>query len=405
MKSFICAALVAVAYGQEVESFLQENTFQAPTAATWPVTIALERSTMTLTALNYSWNTKFQTANKDSLNAKPESNVRLLLNSSDTIVLSSLSATDFTVSPEPINLTPQGATAAVAGKSYTGNVGFGNAAGGPFFPGTVWKPTTNGAIKAQVGFAPYTTAVPTFHTLGQAGAVENVSATTSFSNVKNAAGAITFTQYVGGVPTGDAAYEHGVKLAEATTVWEPRVTHFSYDGENLITEETITYKARFALDDTKIRSDVTEATAYQTYIPTALYTSYLALWGDDVAAKLLACDTANVKNTSITLQDDEESSRVVLTWKPKASVLSSAAAGVAASACITSFQPNTLTTDNVFYFEDAIRHFFDVQYDAADRTIKFKANAANTENVLVEGASALSAVVATVAAGVALFAF
>jgi len=27
MKSFICAALVAVAYGQEVESFLQENTF------------------------------------------------------------------------------------------------------------------------------------------------------------------------------------------------------------------------------------------------------------------------------------------------------------------------------------------------------------------------------------------
>jgi len=77
--------------------------------------------------------------------------------------------------------------------------------------------------------------------------------------VKDAEGKITFTQYVGGVPADDVSvYEQGVTLAEAATAWEPRVTHFSYDGENCIREDSPKYKARFALDDTKNRTDDSE---------------------------------------------------------------------------------------------------------------------------------------------------
>ena len=58
MKSFICAALVAVAYGQEVESFLQENTFQEAPAATFPVSFAISK----LSSLK-DYQTYFETSN------------------------------------------------------------------------------------------------------------------------------------------------------------------------------------------------------------------------------------------------------------------------------------------------------------------------------------------------------
>jgi len=67
-----------------------------------------------------------------------------------------------------------------------------------------------------------------------------------------------------------------------------------------------------------------------------------------------------------------------------------------------------------FRFEDGIRGFFDVKFNAAERTIHFKPNAERATIVsveegasaltsvlaTVEGASALTTVLATVAAGV-----
>lgn len=283
------------------------------------------------------------------------------------------------------------------GHSRTGQVAFGNAINGPFFKGTVWKPDSATAMQAQVGFAPLSgDVVPAHHTLGQLGASDDKSdAITSFSNVKSDT-ATVFTQYVGGKSSEDYAY--GVKLADATTTWDPKVTHFSYDGVNLIDDSSeVKYTARFALDKTYARLSTTESSQYPIVVPAAISTAYLAAIGDTGKAERAACNTDNLKDISITLQDDEDSERVVLTWKAKATVLKTTE-----TACISTFIPGDVKE---FLFEDAIRKFFDVQFDAKERTIKFKANVDIKEDVLVEGASALSAVLATVAAGVALFAF